>query len=276
MLENLSRRYTKYFWKTIAYHLQTWRLLSVITKTCWGGSTDLQPSAICVSSKAKRKKSQPSPQCLHSPPFLCLSPEFTKGHWNTSVAVMQQHQNFRAVVESDVWIAFGVQIWPACLHPCKYPYNLINWGGIWRCHSCYIMFLDSYLKPSCTWMLICTVHSDVLIIFLLKTCWHYPGDTRNVNAAFPVKFGPWGWWGFLFALPGLQGTCGDAPLWDGHSQLLRPPQEAQGVWTVTIIISTVALFCPLLFLLDSSRVVPAAHFPSSWAPALPRARVGLD
>lgn len=41
-------------------------------------------------------------------------------------------------------------------------------------------------------MLICTVHSDVLIIFLLKTCWHYPGDTRNVNAAFPVKFGPMG------------------------------------------------------------------------------------
>lgn len=41
-------------------------------------------------------------------------------------------------------------------------------------------------------MLICTVHSDVLIISLLKTCLHYPGDTRNVNAAFPVKFGPVG------------------------------------------------------------------------------------
>lgn len=58
MPEKLSRRYTKYFWKTIAYHLQTWRLLSIITKTCWGApvTSNLQ---LFVSLPRQREKISP-------------------------------------------------------------------------------------------------------------------------------------------------------------------------------------------------------------------------
>lgn len=182
-----------------------------------------------------------------------------------------------------MWTAFGVQIWPACLHPCKYPYNLIEWGGIWRGHSCYIMFLDSYLKPSCTWMLICTVHSDVLIIFLLKTCWHYPGVPEMLMLLFQSNLAPWGRWGFLFALPGLQGGCGDATLWDGHSQLLRPPQEAQGAWTVTII-SRVTFFGEIettsilsfTFSFGQFTCGPSSPFPQFLSPSASQSKSGSE
>lgn len=80
-------------------------------------------------------------------------------------------------------------------------------------------------------MLICTVSSDVLIISLLKTCLHYPGDTRNVNAAFPVKCGPMGTTRVSLCSPWLvvwQWRCSTAE---------RGTQGAQGARRVTAISS---------------------------------------
>lgn len=81
-------------------------------KDLLGGLSDLQPSTICVSSKAKEKKNLSS-LCnvsIHLISRVFLSPEFTEVHWNTSPTVMQQHQNFTALVETDAWTAFGVKI----------------------------------------------------------------------------------------------------------------------------------------------------------------------
>lgn len=82
-------------------------------------------------------------------------------------------------------------------------------------------------------MLICTVSSDVLIISLLKTCLHYPGDTRNVNAAFPVKCGPMGTTRVSLCSPWLvvwQWRCSTAERGtrslSGRPKKLREPEES--------------------------------------------------
>lgn len=148
------------------------------------------------------------------------------------------------------------------------------------------MFMDAYLKPSCTWMLICTVHSDVLIIFLLKTCWHYPGDTRNVNAAFPVKFGPMGTMRVSVCCPWLVGppwrcttvrralaasraTTGSSGSSNSHCNLQSHP-----FWR-----NRNYFYFVLYFFFRTVHVCsrqPISPVLGALPPVLPRARVGLD
>lgn len=106
-------------------------------KDLLGGSSDLEPSAIYVSFKAKRKNFNP----LHNVCIHLISRVFHLSHGgalkhisHSGGAESKFHNN------GGTWgmSCFQSKDLAALFTPLQYPYHLIKWGGFWRCDSCYI------------------------------------------------------------------------------------------------------------------------------------------
>lgn len=149
MPEKLSRRHTKYFWKMIAYHLQTWRLLSVITKTCWGAPVTSSLQLFVSLSRQREKNLNP----LHNVCIHLISRVFHLSYGNAlkhiglSDAAAPIFHNSGGIWCMSCFQSKGLA---ALFTTLQYSYNLIKWGGFWKCDSC----LYIRLKSSCTLMLI--------------------------------------------------------------------------------------------------------------------------
>lgn len=150
MPEKLSRRHRKYFWKMIAYHLQTWRLLPIITKTCWGAPVTSSLQLFVFLSRQREKISTLSTMfALTSFPVSFTS--VMEVPWNTSATLMQQHQHFTTVVGPDAWAAFRVKIW-SLVYTLAISLSLNQVG--WVLEMWLLLYIYICLKSSCTLMLI--------------------------------------------------------------------------------------------------------------------------